>query len=72
MRLTTSQMLEGSSNYSEISSEPRRRRRQGLLFSSRRELQRSRMRSSKHKSRLIEVENSMGLRIDFGGEEVTN
>lgn len=65
-------MLEGSCNNTNHASGQKKRKRRGLLFSSRRALDRSRMRSSKHVSRLTTVEKTVGLRIDFGGEEVTN
>ncbi len=68
------QMLDEncSNNTKTASGEKKRKRRRRLLYSSRCELERSRMRSSKHMSRLSAVQELMGVRIDFSGEEVTN
>ena len=68
------QMLDDNcANNTEIASGQKKRKKRGrLLYSSRRVLERSRMRSSKHMSRLTAVEKPEGLRIDFSGEEVTN
>lgn len=64
---------DNCSHNTEIAVGPRRRKKRGkLLYSSRRVLQRSRMRSTKHMSRLTAVEELVGVRIDFSGEEVTN
>jgi hypothetical protein len=58
---------------SEIAVGQKKRKKRGrVLYSSRRELQRSRMRLSKHMSRLTVEENLVGVRIDFSGEEVTD
>ena len=68
------QMLdETCSNNTEIASGQRKRRRRGkLLYSSKRVLERSRMRANKHMSRLTPAGRSVGVRIDFDSEEVTN
>ena len=64
---------ENCSNNSEIAiGEKKRKKRGRLLYSSRRELERSRMRLSKHMSRLTADEKLVGVRFDFSGEEVTN
>jgi hypothetical protein len=68
------QMLDKncSKNTESSSGQKKRKRRGKLLFSSRRVLERSRMRSSKHVSRLTAVEKIVGVKIDFSEEEVTN
>ena len=64
---------ENCSNILESATGQKKRRKRGkLLYSSRRVLQRSRMRSTKHMSRLTAVQELVGVRIDFSGEEVTN
>jgi hypothetical protein len=67
-------MLAGScsKNLEYVSPQKKRKRRGRLLYSSKRELQRSRMRGTKQMTRLIGVENSVAMKIDFGSEEVTN
>lgn len=69
------QMLDDicSINSESVSRQKKRKKRGRILYSSRRELERSRMRASKHLSRLTDIEIPVGVRIDFGGgEEVTN
>lgn len=51
------------------STQKRRKKRGRLLYSSRRVLERSRMRATKHMSRLSTVEKSVGVRIDFSGAD---
>jgi hypothetical protein len=59
-------------NLVSASLQKKRKKRGKLLYSSRRVLERSRMRASKHMSRLSAVEELEGVRIDFSGEDVTN
>ncbi len=64
---------ENCSNILESATGQKKRRKRGkLLYSSRRVLARSRMRVSKHMSRLTADETHGGVRIDFCGEEVNN
>ncbi len=68
------QMLDEfcTTNPESASGQKKRKKRGKLLFSSKRVLERSRMRASKYMSRLSAVEELVGVRIDFSGEEVTN
>ncbi len=55
-----------------VSTQKKGKKRGRLLYSSKRELERSRMRSSKHLNRSTGVHKSLAVRIDFGEEDVTN
>jgi hypothetical protein len=67
-------MLDGScsKNLEYVSTQKKRKKRGRLLYSSKRELQRSKMRTSKQMTRLIGVDKSLAVKIDFGGKDVTN
>ena len=67
-------MLDGgdSKNLESVITQKKRRRRGRLLYSSKRELERSKMRVSKQMTRLTGLQKSLALRIDFGEEDITN